>query len=105
MDPLRVKRFVRNQSVQGKKEEEEIPGEEEVELTWREELAATLFKMDPSVFERLVQRLLRESGFIQVEVTSRSQVGCPGRTVLSPIFSTPSLPLQPPVLLNSDSGP
>lgn len=28
-------------------------------------------KLDPSAFERLVQRLLRESGFIQVEVTGR----------------------------------
>jgi restriction system protein len=31
--------------------------------------------MDPSAFERLVQRLLRESGFIQVEVTGRSGDG------------------------------
>ncbi|MCA9875383.1 MAG: restriction endonuclease [Anaerolineales bacterium] len=45
------------------------------ELTWREELMAALLKMDPSGFERLVQRLLRESGFIQVEVTGRSGDG------------------------------
>ena len=31
--------------------------------------------MEPSAFERLVQRLLRESGFIQVEVTGRSGDG------------------------------
>jgi restriction system protein len=31
--------------------------------------------MDPSAFERLVQRLLRESGFIQVEVTGQSGDG------------------------------
>lgn len=31
--------------------------------------------MDPTAFERLVQRLLRESGFIQVEVTGRSGDG------------------------------
>jgi restriction system protein len=31
--------------------------------------------MDPSAFERLVQRLLRESGFIKVEVTGRSGDG------------------------------
>ena len=29
----------------------------------------------PSAFERLVQRVLRESGFIQVEVTGRSGDG------------------------------
>jgi restriction system protein len=32
-------------------------------------------KLDPSAFERLVQRLLRESGFIQVEVTGRTGDG------------------------------
>ena len=31
--------------------------------------------MDPAAFERLVQRLLRESGFIQVEVTGQSGDG------------------------------
>jgi len=45
------------------------------EVTWRDELLEILFKMDPSSFERLVQRLLRESGFIQVEVTGRSGDG------------------------------
>ena len=45
------------------------------QLTWREELMATLLNMEPSAFERLVQRLLRESGFIQVEVTGRSGDG------------------------------
>jgi restriction system protein len=61
--------------VKAKEEEDEILGEEEAELTWREELAETLLKMDPSAFERLAQRLLRESGFIQVEVTGRSGDG------------------------------
>jgi len=31
--------------------------------------------MSPAAFERLIQRLLRESGFIQVEVTGRSGDG------------------------------
>lgn len=38
---------------------------------WREELLETLLEMEPSAFERLSQRLLRESGFIEVEVTGR----------------------------------
>jgi restriction system protein len=32
-------------------------------------------KLAPDAFERLVQRLLRESGFTQVEVTGRSGDG------------------------------
>jgi restriction system protein len=49
--------------------------EETQELSWREELLNTLFQMEPSAFERLVQRILRESGFIQVEVTGKSGDG------------------------------
>jgi restriction system protein len=43
--------------------------------TWRDEILDALLEMEPSAFERLVQRLLRESGFIQVEVTGRSGDG------------------------------
>lgn len=49
--------------------------EEEIVLTWREELLSTLQKMAPAAFERLTQRVLRESGFIQVEVTGKSGDG------------------------------
>lgn len=48
---------------------------EDKEITWREELLQTLLKMSPDAFERLVQRMLRESGFIQVQVTGRSGDG------------------------------
>jgi restriction system protein len=75
VDPKEVKRFVREQSKRTKAEEDDLAGEDESELTWREELSGALLKMDPSAFERLVQRLLRESGFIQVEVTGRSGDG------------------------------
>jgi restriction system protein len=43
--------------------------------SWREDLLNVLLTMEPSAFERLAQRLLRESGFIQVEVTGRSGDG------------------------------
>jgi len=44
--------------------------------TWRTKLYHVLTKViDQSSFERLIQRLLRESGFIQVEVTGRSGDG------------------------------
>jgi restriction system protein len=49
--------------------------DETEETTWRDQLLETLLEMDPSAFERLVPRLLRESGFIQVEVTGRSGDG------------------------------
>lgn len=42
---------------------------------WRDELLAKLRSIDPSAFERLSQRLLRESGFVKVEVTGRSGDG------------------------------
>ena len=44
--------------------------------TWRSKLFHILTKqIDPSSFERLIQRLLRESGFVQVEVTGRTGDG------------------------------
>jgi restriction system protein len=43
---------------------------------WKEKLSGVLTqKVDPAGFERLVQRLLRESGFIHVEVTGRTGDG------------------------------
>lgn len=45
------------------------------ENNWRDELWDTIIKISPAAFERLTQRILRESGFIQVEVTGRSGDG------------------------------
>jgi restriction system protein len=53
--------------------ESEAPDEDQ---SWRTNLYNVLTKViDPSSFERLIQRLLRESGFVQVEVTGRSGDG------------------------------
>src|ERR1035437_8781073 len=42
------------------------------ELDWRQRLHGILTKkLSPAAFERLVQRMLREAGFTQVEVTGR----------------------------------
>lgn len=49
--------------------------EAELENTWREELLNRLLKLSPPAFERLSQRLLRESGFVEVKVTGRSGDG------------------------------
>jgi restriction system protein len=43
--------------------------------TWQDKLLSILQAMDPTAFERLCQRILRESGFIEVEVTRRSGDG------------------------------
>jgi restriction system protein len=43
--------------------------------TWRNELLRVLRSMPPASFERLCQRLLRESGFTRVEVTGKSGDG------------------------------
>jgi len=77
VNPKIVVRQVRDQDKKAPHDLEEADklAETAAELTWREELMAALLKMDPSGFERLVQRLLRESGFIQVEVTGRSGDG------------------------------
>lgn len=42
---------------------------------WRERLAEVLQNMDPFGFERLTQRVLRECGFTQVEVTKKTGDG------------------------------
>lgn len=42
---------------------------------WRKKLYEVLVKMNPYAFERLTQRVLRECGFTQVEVTKKSGDG------------------------------
>jgi restriction system protein len=76
VNPRTVRRFVQEQG----KKAPAVGAEDELDeagakLSWREELLDTLLAMDPSAFERLVQRFLRESGFIQVEVTGQSGDG------------------------------
>lgn len=47
----------------------------ENEIDWKNTLINKLYQIPSSAFERLTQRLLRESGFIQVEVTGKSGDG------------------------------
>ena len=75
IDEKEVLRVVRAQFKKApKKDKVEIPELEETtnEQSWREDLLSTLMEMSPDAFERLAQRILRESGFTQVEVTGRS---------------------------------
>jgi restriction system protein len=46
-----------------------------LEQGWKDQLLATLKRMPADAFERLCQRLLRESGFVEVKVTGRSGDG------------------------------
>jgi restriction system protein len=52
-----------------------IEDNESENKTWQEELIELLFSLSPGAFERLVQRILRESGFSQVEVTGKTGDG------------------------------
>ena len=58
------------------KETETVDESEELnELTWEEELIDILKQIEPDAFERLSQRLLRELGFTNVEVTGKTGDG------------------------------
>ena len=60
-----------NKSKPDKTEDEEIIEQIEDTTDWKEKLLNILFNIQPDAFERLAQRLLRESGFVQVEVTGK----------------------------------
>jgi restriction system protein len=82
VDPRDVVRTVREQDRQeredrrGAAEQDDDTPEVEAEVDWRGRLHQVLTKdVQPDAFERLVKRLLRESGFVQVEVTGRSHDG------------------------------
>jgi restriction system protein len=59
------------QHIPGKKDEQGIVDTVENTEEWKEQLLNTLYEISPTAFERLAQRLLRESGFFQVEVTGK----------------------------------
>ena len=75
VNPKQVKRYVQELSRKTTGDADDVKEEVTEELSWRDKLRETLLSMDPSAFERLTQRLLRESGFVQVEVTGRSGDG------------------------------
>jgi len=82
VDPAVVKRQVKEadrasgRSATSPSRADEIPAPgETVHETWQSELLKIIRSMSPSAFERLAQRILREAGFTQVEVTGRSGDG------------------------------
>ena len=77
VDPRDVVRLVASQRRARTRSDDGVTPqpEDEVVANWREQLIEILHNMPPAAFERLAQRALRESGFIQVEVTGRSGDG------------------------------
>jgi restriction system protein len=56
-------------------ETDDVVEVDEIEENWKNKLIDTILKITPNSFERLTQRILRESGFMQVEVTGKSGDG------------------------------
>jgi restriction system protein len=52
--------------------EDEVP---DAPASWRQRLSRALLTLSPAAFERLCQRVLRESGFVEVRVMGRSGDG------------------------------
>lgn len=74
VDEKEVKRVVQAKTKHTRSEDVN-PEEQTIADNWRDELLDVLGKMPPSAFEKLAQRMLRESGFTQVEVTGRTGDG------------------------------
>ena len=107
LDPKEIVAFTANKNakrraVSGKKEisnskkpDDGIIENDETEYPeeikpWRQRLSEVLQNMDPYGFERLAQRVLRECGFTQVEVTKKSGDGGidgTGKLKINGIFS------------------
>jgi len=72
--PLRVRKL-RPAARATAQEEENLEEEVAAEQSWKEQLLSLLLGLSPDAFERLGQRILRESGFTKVEVTGRAGDG------------------------------
>lgn len=82
VDPQEVIKVVREEIKKQKKMTEKVDlSENDIDIpeesqSWRNILHHVLIhEMSPDAFERLTKRILRESGFVQVEVTGRSGDG------------------------------
>jgi restriction system protein len=81
-DCAKVPALVRRQDAERKKARDKQPSVDLPDLigastdeSWKDTLIEALRKIPPDAFERLGQRILREAGFIKVEVTGRSGDG------------------------------
>lgn len=85
VDPKTINRLVKGLDADAETSgiERRDKDESPPELRWEDEALETIKQISPKAFETLCQRLLRESGFIQVEITGRSgDGGIDGRGVV-----------------------
>lgn len=81
IDPREVVAFVRSQfpgralPTPGVEPPDSPAASEPTEIGWHEQYLQKLLALPPAAFERLIQRMLRESGFTHVEVTGRTGDG------------------------------
>ena len=73
--PRRVREVDRQRRLEREAAPEIEATEDAVDINWKDKLLAALLDIAPDAFERLCQRILRESGFTKVEVTGRSGDG------------------------------
>lgn len=81
LDSFEIVKYVREQDKNNKQDKkmnksseeliQETKNEVDYSEEWKEQLLNILYNISPAAFERLVQRILRESGFSQVEVTGK----------------------------------
>jgi len=76
-DEIEVVKSVQQQNLAEKygKKDSSFLEEENDEIAWEDELLDVIKKITPDAFERLCQRMLRELGFIDVNVTGKSGDG------------------------------
>jgi restriction system protein len=77
VDPKTINRLVKSFDADAETSgiERRDKDESPPELRWEDEALETIKQISPKAFETLCQRLLRESGFIQVEIIGRSGDG------------------------------
>lgn len=84
VDPAKINREVKAlDAVASEQQKGEQTDVSPTELRWEDDALEAIKQISPKAFETLCQRVLRESGFIQVEVTGRSgDGGIDGRGVV-----------------------
>ncbi|MDQ1060774.1 restriction system protein [Arthrobacter globiformis] len=77
IQPMRQKYIAAIRSKNGgrPRRKDTTPDSEGFEESWEDQLLARIMRLSPASFERLAQRLLREAGFINTQVTGRSGDG------------------------------
>jgi restriction system protein len=83
VDKEEVNKAVRTFSREQATDKIRVKTEDAESRVWQDEMLEELLKIEPDAFEKLCQRILREAGFIQVEVTGRSgDGGIDGRGII-----------------------